>query len=139
MIDIIIIILASFGALFVLLGAVGILRMPDTYLRMAVTTKAATLGVGLLLLAAAFYFDDMATTTRVLAIIVFILLTAPVGAHLMGRASYIAGNKLWEKSVCDDLEGKYEAERNFSIAPEKTRDGEDLMDEEKNKNKNKES
>lgn len=137
MIDIIIGVFASFGALFVLLGAVGILRMPDTYLRMAVTTKAATLGVGLLLLAAAFYFDDMATTTRVLAIIVFILLTAPVGAHLMGRASYIAGNKLWEKSVCDDLEGRYEAERNFSIAPKKTGEGENLLQDEKKKGRNK--
>lgn len=136
MIDILVIILASFGAFFILLGAVGILRMPDTYLRMAVTTKAATLGVGLLLIAAALYFNDMATTTRVLAIIVFILLTAPVGAHIMGRASYIAGNKLWEKSVCDDLEGKYEAERNFSIAPEEPGDSEDLIEDEKiNKNK----
>lgn len=128
MIDIIIVVLASFGALFILLGAVGILRMPDTYLRMAVTTKAATLGVGLLLIAAAFYFDDMSTTTRVLAIIIFILLTAPVGAHIMGRASYIAGNKLWEKSVCDDLEGKYKASKDFSIAPEESEGGEGLID-----------
>ena len=100
-------ILATFGAIFVLLAGVGILRMPDTYLRMAVTTKAATLGVGLILVAAAVFFNDLSTTTRVLAIIVFILLTAPVGAHLIGRASYIVGNKLWEHSVMDDLEGKY--------------------------------
>ena len=107
MTSVIIAILASLGALFVLLAGIGILRMPDTYLRMAVTTKAATLGVGLLLLAAALYFNDLSTTTRVLAIIVFILLTAPVGAHLIGRASYIVGNKLWEGSVMDDLKGKY--------------------------------
>ena len=108
MISIIIAILATLGALFVLLAGIGILRMPDTYLRMAVTTKAATLGVGLLLGAAAIYFNDLSTTTRVLAIIVFILLTAPVGAHLIGRASYIVGNPLWEKSVMDDLKGKYD-------------------------------
>ena len=132
MMDILIMVLASFGAFFVLLGAVGILRMPDTYLRMAVTTKAATLGVGLLLIAAAFYFDDVATTTRVLAIIIFILLTAPVGAHLMGRASYIAGNKLWERSVSDDLKGKYKASRNFSIAPEEPGTGKNLIEDEDN-------
>lgn len=109
MTSVIIAILASLGAAFVLMAAIGILRMPDTYLRMAVTTKAATLGVGLLLVAAAVYFNDMSTTTRVLAIIVFILLTAPVGAHLIGRASYIIGNKLWDKSVMDDLEGKYKS------------------------------
>lgn len=107
MTSIIIGILATLGAIFVLLAGIGILRMPDTYLRMAVTTKAATLGVGLLLLAAAMYFNDLSTTTRVLAIIIFILLTAPVAAHLIGRASYIVGNPLWKKSVMDDLKGKY--------------------------------
>lgn len=107
MISTIIAVLATLGTLFVLLAAVGILRMPDTYLRMAVTTKAATLGVGLLLIAAAVYFYDFSTTTRVLAIILFILLTAPVGAHLIGKAAYISGNKLWEGSVMDDLKGKY--------------------------------
>ena len=129
MTDIIIGILASLGALFVLLAGVGILRMPDTYLRMAVTTKAATLGVGLLLVAAAVYFNDMATTTRVLAIIVFILLTAPVGAHIIGRASYIIGNKLWEKSVCDDLEGRYKKTTKYVGAPQEPHsEGEDLVE-----------
>lgn len=107
MIDTIIGIIATLGTVFVLLAGVGILRMPDTYLRMAVTTKAATLGIGLILIAAALYFNDLSTTTRVLAVIIFILLTAPVGAHLIGKASYIKGNKLWEKSVVDDLKGKY--------------------------------
>ncbi|MGB7843454.1 MAG: monovalent cation/H(+) antiporter subunit G [Salinimicrobium sp.] len=107
MTSIIVGILASLGSLFILLAAVGILRMPDTYLRMAVTTKAATLGIGLILIAAAVHFGDFSTTTRVIAIIVFILLTAPVGAHLIGKAAYFTGNKLWEKSVMDDLKGKY--------------------------------
>lgn len=107
MISIIIGILATSGTLFVLLAAVGIIRMPDTYLRMAVSTKAATLGIGLILVSAAVYFNDLSTSTRVLAIIVFILLTAPVGAHLIGKASYIAGNELWKGSLMDDLKGKY--------------------------------
>ena len=107
MTDTIIGIIATLGTLFVLLAGVGILRMPDTYLRMAVTTKAATLGIGLILVAAAIYFNDLSTTTRVLAVIIFILLTAPVGAHLIGKASYITGVKMWEKTLMDDLEGKY--------------------------------
>lgn len=107
MIDIIIMILAGFGAIFVLLAAVGIIRMPDLYLRISVTTKAATLGIGLILICAAIYFNDASITTRVLAIIFFLLLTAPVGAHLIGRASYFVGIPLWKKSVLDDLEGQY--------------------------------
>lgn len=108
MTDIIIGTLASFGAIFVFLAAVGMIRMPDTYLRISVTTKAATLGIGLLLVAAAVYFEDLSITTKVLAIILFILLTAPVSAHLIGRASYFSGVKLWKNSVLDDLAGKYD-------------------------------
>jgi multicomponent Na+:H+ antiporter subunit G len=81
--------------------------MPDQYLRISVNTKAATLGVGLLLVAAALFFLETSVTTRVLAVIIFILITAPVGAHLIGRTSYFIGNKLWENSYIDDLKGKY--------------------------------
>lgn len=108
MVDIIVGILAFLGTIFVLLAAIGLLRMPDTYLRLAVTTKAATLGIGLLMIAAAIYSYDLALTAKVLAIILFILLTAPVSAHLIGRTSYMAGVKLWKKSVMDDLAGKYD-------------------------------
>jgi multicomponent Na+:H+ antiporter subunit G len=107
MIDILIMILAGFGAIFVLLAAVGILRMPDLYLRISVTTKAATLGIGLILICVAIYFNEASITTRVLAIIFFLLLTAPVGAHLIGRASYFVGTPLWKKSIMDDLKGQY--------------------------------
>lgn len=106
--DIIIITVVSLGTLFILLAAVGLLRMPDLYLRISVTTKAATLGVGLLLCGTALYFSELSTTTRALAIIIFLLLTAPIGAHLIGRASYFVGLPLWKKSVMDDLKGKYD-------------------------------
>lgn len=108
MIAIIIVILITLGTLFVLLAAIGMVRMPDTYLRISVTTKAATLGVGLLLVSSAIYFNDLSTTSRALVIILFVLLTAPVSAHLIGRASYFMGVKLWDKSVMDDLRGKYQ-------------------------------
>lgn len=97
----------SFGSLFVLLAAIGLVRMPDLYLRVSVTTKAVTLGIGLVLASAAVYFQETSVTTRILAIILFILLTAPVGAHLLSRASYITGVPLWKKSVMDELKGKY--------------------------------
>lgn len=106
--EILIIGLSSLGALFILFAAIGVVRMPDLYLRISVTTKAATLGIGLILGSAAFYFQDSAITSRVLAIILFMLLTAPVGAHMIGRASYFTGVKLWRNSKFDDLKGKYD-------------------------------
>ncbi len=106
--EIFIYILATSGAIFILLAAIGVVRMPDLFLRISVTTKAATLGIGLILVAAAVYFQDTAITSRVLAIILFMLLTAPVGAHMIGRASYFTGVKLWINSRFDDLKGKYD-------------------------------
>jgi multicomponent Na+:H+ antiporter subunit G len=108
MIDWAIIILSTIGTLSILLAAVGIVRMPDIYLRISVTTKAATMGIGLILIGAALYFNELGITSRVIAIIFFMLLTAPVGAHMIGRASYFTGIKMWNKSVYDDLKGKYD-------------------------------
>lgn len=108
MTEILIAVFATLGALFTLLAGLGIVRMPDLYLRISVTTKAASLGIGLLLVCAAVYFQQPSVTTKVLAIILFILLTSPVGAHLIGRAAYIIGIPLWTKSVMDTLKGKYD-------------------------------
>ncbi|APS38344.1 MULTISPECIES: monovalent cation/H(+) antiporter subunit G [Salegentibacter] len=106
--SIIIVILITLGTLFVLLSAIGLVRMPDTYMRISVNTKAATLGVGLILVGTAVFFNDLSTTSRALVIILFVFLTAPVSAHLIGRASYFMGVKLWKGSVMDDLRGKYQ-------------------------------
>lgn len=107
MTDILIMLLSGLGAIFILLAAIGLVRMPDLYLRISVTTKAATLGIGLLLACVAIYYSEMAITSRVLAIVLFMMLTAPVGAHLIGRAAYFIGIPLWKKSIFDRLKGKY--------------------------------
>lgn len=105
--ELLIIILMTLGSIFVLLAAIGLVRMPDLYLRISVTTKAVTLGIGLILASAAVYFQETSVSTRILAIVFFILLTAPVAAHLLSRASYITGVTLWKNSVMDELKGKY--------------------------------
>lgn len=110
MTDLIVGVLALFGTLFVFFAAAGMLRMPDTYLRISVTTKAATLGIGLLLAASALHSYELASTAKVFAIILFLFLTAPVSAHLVGRTSYFSGVKLWKNSVLDDMKGKYNPE-----------------------------
>jgi multicomponent Na+:H+ antiporter subunit G len=111
--SVIIVILVTLGTLFVLLSAIGLIRMPDTYMRISVNTKAATLGVGLILVGTAVFFNDLSTTSRTLVIILFVFLTAPVSAHLIGRASYFMGVKLWKGSVVDDLRGKYQKNSNI--------------------------
>src|SRR5690606_21707556 len=110
MTDLIIAILSTIGAVAILIAAIGILRMPDFYLRLSVTVKAATLGSGLLLFSLAIFFPQISVTTKALAIGFFLLLTAPVAAHMIGRAAYVIGTKLWKGTLRDDLEGMYDPE-----------------------------
>jgi multicomponent Na+:H+ antiporter subunit G len=98
------------GALFMLVAAVGILRFPDIYMRTSASAKASTLGVGLSLAGMAFHFGVMEITVRSAAIIVFVVITTPIAAHLISRAAYISGVEPWEKSVVDELRGRYDPE-----------------------------
>ena len=95
------------GAIFLLLAAVGVLRMPDLFTRMQPATKGTTMGIACTLLAVAVHFGDSSVTTRALAAIAFFFLTAPVTAHLIGRASYFVGVPLWSGTVIDELRGRY--------------------------------
>jgi multicomponent Na+:H+ antiporter subunit G len=101
-------ILLIVGSLFILLAAVGLIKMPDLYTRMSATTKASTLGVGLVLIGTSVYFADVGVTSRALIIIIFLLLTAPIAAHMIARAAYFDGVPLWKKTWKDDLKGKYD-------------------------------
>jgi len=91
------------GAFFMLLAGLGVLRLPDLFMRLQAATKASTLGVGCLLLGAAIHFQDLGVTTRAVLVIAFFCLTAPVGAHVIARAAYAVGVPLWEGTITDEL------------------------------------
>ena len=105
MLDAAVAILLTIGTLFAAIAAVGILRMPDFYMRISATSKASTLGVTFILGATALYFRDAAVSGKIIAIIAFIILTTPVAAHMIGRAAHRSGVPLWQESVRDDLTG----------------------------------
>jgi multicomponent Na+:H+ antiporter subunit G len=113
MMDIVIGVLSTIGAFACLFASIGILRMPDFYLRLSVTVKAATMGVGLLLLGTAIYFPESSVTTKAFAIIFFLILTAPVSAHMIGRAAYFTGTPLWKGTLLDDMDGMYDKEKHI--------------------------
>lgn len=94
------------GGFFCFVAGLGVLRLPDVLIRMHASTKAGTLGAGLILGAAAVYFGDTATTTRAVAAILFLLLTAPVAAHMIGRAAFKVGVPLWNTKIEDGAEEK---------------------------------
>lgn len=94
------------GGFFCFVAGLGVLRLPDVLIRMHASTKAGTLGAGLVLGAVAIYFGDTATITRALAAILFLLLTAPVAAHMIGRAAFRIGVPLWNTTIEPGAEDK---------------------------------
>jgi len=96
-------VLMLLGGVFCLVASVGMLRLPDTIIRMHAATKAGALGSGLMFLALASYYMELSTTLRAFAAIVFLLLTAPVAAHLIGRAAYCTRVRLWDRTRIDEL------------------------------------
>jgi multicomponent Na+:H+ antiporter subunit G len=91
------------GTVFSLLGGLGLLRLPDVYSRLSATSKAATLGVSCILLAGAVHFHHAGVSARALATVVFVFLTAPVAAHMIGRAAYVTRVPLWSGTAVDEL------------------------------------
>ena len=101
------------GALLMLIGAIGILRLPDLYMRVSASTKASTLGVGFTLLSLAIHFNELGITSRALATIGFVIITAPVAAHLISRAAYMVGAPLWKGTIVDELQDRFDPKTNI--------------------------
>jgi len=93
------------GAALCLLAAVGVLRLPDFFMRMHAATKAGVVGSGLILVGVG--FADMAAGTwiKVSLAILFLLLTTPIAGHMLGRAAYVGGARLWRGTSGDALRG----------------------------------
>lgn len=97
--------LLLFGAVVCLFAAVGVLRLPDFFMRMHAATKAGVAGSGLVLLGVAAVDGSLATWTKAVLAVLFLLVTTPVAGHLIGRAGYISGAPLWRGTREDALEG----------------------------------
>ncbi|UOR12236.1 monovalent cation/H(+) antiporter subunit G [Halobacillus amylolyticus] len=102
--DILICISLLSGTFFIVSASIGILRFPDVYTRLHAATKGSTLGItGILIGSFLFmYVEHGIVSGKLLLGILFILLTAPVTGHVLGRAAYYSGVPLSDKSVEDE-------------------------------------
>jgi len=91
------------GSAFFLVAAIGIVRLPDLYMRMHAAAKASAFGAVLLLLGVALHFGDGWTLFEVIVIVFFIFITNPVAAHLIGRAGYRMNVFMWKETRVDEL------------------------------------
>ena len=76
------------GAFFCLVAGIGVVRLKDTYQRMHASTKAGTLGLGLVCVAVMLLAETWLNVVEALFVFLFMIATAPVGSHLVGRAAF---------------------------------------------------
>jgi multicomponent K+:H+ antiporter subunit G len=79
------------GAMFLLVGSIGLFRLPDFYMRLHGPTKASTLGIGAILMASIVFFSFQAggisISIKEFLIILFIFLSAPITANMLAKAA----------------------------------------------------
>lgn len=95
-------VLIGAGALLMLLAGVGLLRLPDVFSRMHAATKSASLGLACTLAGTALLMPELSAVVKLVVAITFQFATAPVAAHVIGRAAYRAGVPLWEGTLYDE-------------------------------------
>lgn len=95
--DIIVILFLVIGTFFVISASIGVIRFPDVYTRLHASTKAATLGIaGIMIGSFIFLYTEHGIVSGKLILgIIFMLLTAPVSAHMIGRAAHSTGVIPW--------------------------------------------
>lgn len=91
------------GVFLAVVAAVGLVRLPDVLSRMHAATKPATLGLLLITVGAALRMPDAGDAVKLLLVAAFQFLTAPVAAHMIGRAAYRSGAGALDELVVDDL------------------------------------
>jgi multicomponent Na+:H+ antiporter subunit G len=100
-------------------GAIGILRMPDVYLRIQASTKTITLGALPVLLALVVAEGPMTNYGgRALLVAILLLVMNPVASHALARAAHKSGVPMWSGAVLDQA-----AERRPGARPVDPREG----------------
>ncbi|WP_227376450.1 monovalent cation/H(+) antiporter subunit G [Haladaptatus halobius] len=89
--QIVVALLVAVGSFFLVVGTLGLLRLPDVYNRMHATSKATTLGAASLFLAGFVQYGPQGAGLTSLVGIVFLFLTAPTGAHMISRSAQKMG------------------------------------------------
>ena len=107
----------ALGAFLSLAAGVGLLRFPDALSRLHAATKPQILGLVFVLFAVAIADRSWATLLTLVPVLVFQMLTAPISAHMVGRAGYRTGNIRVGSLIIDELDDAVEQATRDSEKP----------------------
>lgn len=99
------------GVFFIVVSSIGLVRLPDLYTRVHAGGKSGTLGIiGILLGAGIFFLNDLRVVFKMLLLIAFLFITAPVAVHMLDRAAFLTGVTPMEGTAPNELAGRYDPE-----------------------------
>ncbi len=123
--DILTVLALLFGLFFMFIGALGLWRLPDFYNRMHAATKCITLGISGMLIGTVVHLANVrpaaiephsgvaaktqagtsavGAITKAILVIIFQVVAAPVGAHMLSRAAHLDRAAQWEGTLSDEL------------------------------------
>jgi multicomponent Na+:H+ antiporter subunit G len=93
-----------FGSLFMLVAAIGVVKLQDVYMRMHAITKAASLGAILMLVAVFLLYREWIVLIEALMVVLFVIFTAPIASHMIAKAAHKTRMPKGEGYVMDELE-----------------------------------
>ena len=100
-VDIISWISIGIGAAFVMVGGLGLVRMPDLFTRLHAASVADTAGAGFILLGLMLQAGLSLTSFKLVLIFVFLVFTGPTAAHALAHAALLDGIRPWSRKPKD--------------------------------------
>lgn len=98
------------GSLFMLVAAIGVVKLSDVYMRMHAITKAASLGAILMLTAVFLWHPQWIVGIEAFMVVIFVIFTAPIGTHMIARVAHRMNVPRGDDYIMDELQDKMEEE-----------------------------
>jgi multicomponent K+:H+ antiporter subunit G len=119
LLELIVSIFLLIGGVFILVGSIGLVRLPDFFMRLHAPTKATTLGMGGLLIASMILFTvrESGISVHELLITLFLFITAPVSAHMMAKTALHQKNKMIERTTGQHLIARARQQKAPEVKP----------------------
>jgi multicomponent Na+:H+ antiporter subunit G len=92
-VNVIVVLLLAAGIFFLIVGAIGFIRLPDVFCRLHVTGVLDTLGAPLIMLATAIHIGFHIDALKLVLATIFLAVTSPLVGHLLARAALEAGHR----------------------------------------------
>ena len=101
--DVVTVFLLGSGLSFILIGAWGVVRLPDAYHRLHASSKCSALGLFGMLAGAVVHIGTVDALIKAALTLLFAVVATPVGSHILAKAAHNTGLRQWDHTLSDEL------------------------------------